>query len=111
MDTYFRIAAATFGAAIMRELFSRYRRMKARRRALPPEVRNAGFWTDVRIFTAEVVVTSAVLAVPFAGIVIAAAIFRPIEDMASTYMIIYSAILIYVLAIYLFLWDMNRRDV
>lgn len=65
------------GGAIARELIWKFNRWKAQRRQLPPEVRNAGFWTDRKLL----IVTTAIIAFPFlligAGYILAQALIAP----------------------------------
>jgi len=56
-------AAIGFGAA--GEGVRRYRQFKHDRRIIPRDVRNAGFWTDSRLYHAEVAVIAAAFAIPW----------------------------------------------
>lgn len=57
--TIVAIFAAGLGGAIAREMVWKYygkTGWKARRRSLPADVRNSGFWTDRKLIAAEIVV-------------------------------------------------------
>lgn len=60
------IACIAFGAA--GEAFRRYRAFKSARRSLPPQQRNAGFWTDGRLIRAEAAFFTIAFAIPFTAI-------------------------------------------
>lgn len=95
------IACVGFGAG--GEALRQYRGFKARRRATPREVRNAGFWTDKRLYQAEALFAAAALAVPFTAITMAV---NTNESPAASYV----ALLAYPFAIYLLMRGMNMDE-
>lgn len=72
MDPALKIIVATMGGGVAYELIRRYRRYKANRRARPYTERNAGFWTDQRVYLIEATMLALVLAGPFSMIIWAA---------------------------------------
>ena len=63
------VAAIGFGAG--GEGFRRYRRFKNRRCQIAPEVRNAGFWTDGRLYLAEFAFCALFAGIPWTAITLA----------------------------------------
>lgn len=92
------IAAIGFGAA--GEAIRRYRMFKAKRRARPIAVRNAGFWTDLRLLEAEVVVTSSALGAAWTPIILAVNTNRVIEWT-------YVSVVLFPIGVYLILYGLN----
>lgn len=97
------IACVGFGAA--GELIRRYRRFKERRRQIPLNIRNAGFWTDSRLGHAELIFVCFWAAQPFAAIVPLLA-----ADRESWWLWSYGAIMAYSLLVYFIMVALNRRE-
>lgn len=69
VDTWLKVLIAAIGFGAGGEALSRYQLWKSRRRARPHTERNAGFWTDGRVYLAEAAVVFAVTAAPFTMLV------------------------------------------
>lgn len=95
------IAAIGFGAG--GEAVRQYRGFKARRRAAPYEQRNAGFWTDKRVYLAEAVFCAAAMAIPFTAIVLFMSIGRPIW-------VGYVGLLGYAASVFILMRSLNLRE-
>jgi hypothetical protein len=95
------VAAVGFGAG--GEAMRRYRRFKNRRRTIPREVRNAGFWTDGRLYLAELVFSAMLLAIPWTAVLMAVATNHNLW-------LNFVALLTYPAAIFIFMRNMNMRE-
>lgn len=91
------------GAGIGGELIRRYRAFKARRRAMPVALRNAGFWTDGRVYLAELIFCVLFVALPFTVIVSALASWSQILP-------VYAGLLAYSLLVFLIMKSLNTRE-
>lgn len=95
------IAAVGFGAG--GEAMRRYRRFKNDRRAMAAAYRNAGFWTDRRLYRAEATFAALALAVPWTALVLLIGADRPIW-------VTYILLVLYPAAIYLLMRNMNANE-
>ncbi len=68
-----KVLIPSIGGGIGLALIGMYRSYKGRRRSLPTSVRNAGFWTDRRLYRTEALVFTLALSAPCALVVLAAA--------------------------------------
>lgn len=94
------IACIGFGAGSV--AISNYRSFKHRRADTPPAIRNAGFWTDSRLYHAEALFAALAMAIPFTVITMA---------IATRYSLAwsYGALIAYALAIYVLVGALNLR--
>jgi hypothetical protein len=101
--TFIQIAIASIGFGAGAEAVRRYRLFKARRRGLPTAERNAGYWTDRKLYRVEAIVAAIVLAIPWTAFAILIPINRPVWVMSLV-------LLSYALAIYILLSNLNRAE-
>lgn len=99
----FRIFVAAIGFGVGGELIRRYRAFKARRREVPYAERNAGFWTDRRLYLSEAVFAAAVSGLPFTAIILAVSTNNSLSA-------VYLAMLSYAFFIFLFMRALNMRE-
>jgi uncharacterized membrane protein YbhN (UPF0104 family) len=92
------IACIGFGAGS--EAIRRYRGFKHRRRGMIAVERNAGFWTDSRLYHAEAAVAAVAMALPFSAIMFFVTADRPIWVGVPV-------LLAYALGVYLLIRGMN----
>ena len=69
MEPWLKILIACIGFGAGAEALRRYQQWKSRRRDRPYAERNAGFWTDGRVYLAEAAVVFVFIAPPFTFLV------------------------------------------
>ncbi|HEU5018596.1 MAG TPA: hypothetical protein VFT69_11575 [Pseudolabrys sp.] len=95
------VAAIGLGAG--GEAIRRYRAFKQRRRGIPYAERNAGFWTDKRLYLSEAAFSALVAALPFTAIILAVAT-------NNNLWFVYLAIVAYAFFIFLMMRALNMRE-
>jgi len=100
---FWKILIAAIGFGVGGELIRQYRRYKARRRERSFAERNAGFWTDRRVYRAEALFCAAAMAFPFTAIILAV-------WTNGSVVAVYAAILVYAFAVYLLMSALNMRE-
>lgn len=100
-----RIILGAAGAGIGAELIRRYRVFKGRRRSLPRAERNAGFWTDSRIYLAELIFAALFVAAPFSAIILLTS-----ADRSNPLMAAYVGLLAYSLMVFLLIKSLNAAE-
>lgn len=100
--TFWKIAVSAIGFGAGGELIRRYRAFKHTRRTLPVYQRNAGFWTDARLYHTEALFSACFLALPFCVIIPLVA-----ADRDDFWLYTYPALLVYALGVYLLIRGMN----
>ncbi len=80
-----------------------YRSFKARRRETPREIRDAGFWSDSRLYKAEAIFAAVAMAIPFTAIQMAVATNFSFEGT-------FAATLAYAFSIYMLVSVLNMRE-
>ncbi|MBO9624174.1 MAG: hypothetical protein J7500_15810 [Sphingomonas sp.] len=103
MDIDWRIVIACFGAGIGGELIRRYRAFKSRRRSTPPALRNAGFWTDRRLYLAELIFCVVFVALPFSGGIFLLSVERGLW-------FTYACLLAFALMVFLLMKSLNTAE-
>jgi hypothetical protein len=103
VDIDWRIVIACVGAGMGAELIRRYRGFKAQRRMMAAPVRNAGFWTDQRLYLSELIFCVLFVAAPFSAIILLTSIERPIW-------VPYIGLLTYSLMVFLLMKSLNTRE-
>lgn len=94
------IACIGFGGGSV--AISSYRSFKHRRADMPPATRNAGFWTDSRLYHAEALFAALAMAIPFSAITMMIATKNDITWS-------YGALILYAVAIYVLIGSLNLR--
>ncbi len=100
-----KIFIAAIGFGLGGEALRRYRGFKARRRSMPRHERNAGFWTDKRLYQAEGLFAAGAFGAPFS-----VAIPLLAADRENFWFYTYPALIVYVLLIYLLMRGMNMDE-
>lgn len=95
------IAAIGLGAG--GEMIRRYRAFKQSRREMAYAERNAGFWTDKRLYLSEAAFCAAFAAAPFTGVISLSSADRPMWVM-------YIGLLVYAFFIFLMMRALNMRE-
>ena len=98
-----KILIACIGFGFGAEAVRRYRAFKTRRWEQPAQQRNAGFWTDRRLYRAEAAFCALSLGAPFTGIILAVWTNQRFETA-------YLAVVAYPLAIYVLMSSLNMRE-
>jgi hypothetical protein len=97
-----KVFIACVGFGFGGEAIRRYRAFKHRRRETPEHIRNAGFWTDARIYHTEAIGAAMGAAIPFSAI-----IPLMVSDRTKWWLYSYPALLGYALLTYLIIRGMN----
>lgn len=97
------IFVAAIGLGASGEAIRRYRAFKQRRREMPYADRNAGFWTDKRLYLSEAAFSALAAALPFTAIIGMTSAGRPIWVM-------YIGLLAYAFFIFLMMRALNMRE-
>lgn len=97
------IFVAAIGLGAGGEAIRRYRAFKQRRREMPYVERNAGFWTDKRLYLSEAAFCAIAAGAPFTAIVLAVWTNGRFEY-------VYLALLAYAFFIFLMMRALNMRE-